>query len=214
MLERRLVIFAVVAEIWAVTIGWNPVFPASTFYPRTPLTDALAKLPGRVEGIGPPLFPNTNAIFGIEDVRFHDPMVPARYVHAMGLDDRDYYIKWNEVHDELDARWIVTADGRVTANPRAKPRFWSDDAAVTISAASPTDYTLTIDATKPAHIMSSVGWARGWTPSREGVFVNFDVPAGHHVVRVHYAPLHLYLAFAISLATVLALAAYIIRARV
>jgi len=85
---------------------------------------------------------------------------------------------------------------------------------VTIGAASPTDYTLVIDAPKRARIMSSVGWARGWTPSRKGVFVNFDVPAGHHVVRVRYAPLHLYLAFAISLATVLALAAYIIRARV
>ena len=213
-LERRLVIFAVVAEIWLVTIGWNPVFPASTLYPRTTLTDALTKSPGRVEGLGPVLFPNTNAIFGIEDVRFHDPMVPARYVHAMGLNDRDYYIKWDRVPDELNARWILTADGRMLANPRAKPRFYSDDAVVVINTASPTDYTLTIDAPRFAHIMSSVGWARGWTPSREGVFVNFDVPAGHHVVRVRYRPVHIYLAFGIALATALALAAYIIRARV
>ena len=47
-----------------------------------------------------------------------------------------------------------------------------------------------------------------------GVFVNFDVAAGHHVVRVHYAPLHIYIAFGIALATALALAASIIRARV
>ncbi len=214
MFYRRLVVFAVVFEIWAVTIGWNPSFPATTFYPRTPLTATLENAPGRVEGLGPVLFPNTNAIFGIEDVRFHDPMVPARYVHAMGLNDRDYYIKWTQVHDELDTRWVLTADGKMTANPNAKPRFYSDDAAVTITKASPTDYTLVIDAPRNARIMSSVGWARGWTPSREGVFVNFDVPAGHHVVRVRYAPLHIYLAFGIALATAAALAAYIIRARV
>ena len=209
-----LVALAVTAEIWLVTIGWNPVFPASTLYPRTPLIDAVSKLHGRVAGIGPVLFPNTNAIFGIEDVRFHDPMVPARYVHAMGLTDRDYYIKWDKVPDELNARWILTPDGRVTENPRAKPRFYSNDAVVTVTAATPTDYALVIDAPKPARILSSVGWARGWTPSREGVFVNFDVPAGHHVVRVRYAPRHIYAAFAIALATMAALAAYIIRARV
>ena len=105
------------------------------------------------------------------------------------------------------------AEGPYTVR-RAKPRFYSDDAIVKITTAAPTDYALVIDAPKRAHIMSSVGWARGWTPSRQGVFVNFDVPAGHHVVRVHYAPLHIYAAFAVALATVAALAAYIIRARV
>jgi hypothetical protein len=213
-LQRRLVVFAVVAEIWAVTIGWNPIFPARTLYPRTPLIDAVSTLRGRIVGLGPVLFPNTNAMFGIEDVRFHDPMVPARYVHAMGLTTTDYYIKWDKVHDELNTRWVLTADGALHENPHAKPRFYSDDAVVTIDKAAPTDYTLTIDAPKPAHIMSSVGWARGWTPSKPGVFVNFDVPAGHHVVRVHYAPLHIYAAFLIAMATAAALAAYIIRARV
>src|SRR5262249_49303420 len=212
-LEKRLIVFAVIAEIWLVTIGWNPVLPASTLYPRTPLIDAGAKpRRRRLVGLGPVLFPNTNAIFGIEDVRFHDPMVPARYVHAIGLTDRDYYIKWDDVHAELNTRWVLTADGQLRENPQAKPRFYSDDAGVSITPAAPTGYTLVIDAPKPAHISSSVGWARGWTPSREGVFVNFDVPAGHQVVRVRYMPLHIYAAFAIALATVAALAAYIIRA--
>lgn len=214
----KLAIFAVVAEIWAVTIGWNPIFPARTLYPRTPLVDAALRVHrpslDRVVGLGPVLFPNTNAIFGIEDVRFHDPMVPARYVHAMALNTSDYYVKWDRVPDELNTRWVLTADGRLNENPRAKPRFYSDDAIVTITTVTPTDYTLVIDAPMKAHVRSSVGWARGWTPSDQGVFVNFDVPAGHHVVRVHYVPLHIYAAFAIALATVVALAAYIIRARV
>jgi hypothetical protein len=225
---RVLVVPAVLAEIWIVTIGWNPTRPASTFYPRTPLVDAASKTEGRVASVGGTLFPNTNAIFGIEDVRFHDPMVPARYVHAMGLHDREYYVKWPRVVDELNARWVLTdpgvdapyalrydgPDGRMYENPNAKPRFWSDEAAVTITRAAPTRYTLTIDAPKPAAIRSSVGWARGWTPSKPGVFVGFDVPAGRHVVDVRYRPLHIYAAFALSLATIAALAAYIIRARV
>ena len=216
---------AVTVEICAVTIGWNPVRPASTFYPRTPLIDAVTGVRGQVVGIGPVLFPNTNVIFGIEDVRFHDPMVPARYVQAMGLNASDYYVKWTEAKD---FRWVLTEpgrnapyvlrydgpDGRLYENPQAKPRFYSDDAVVTITSATATDYTLVVEAAKPARIMSTVGWARGWAPSKPGVFVSFDVPAGHHVVRVRYRPLHIYAAFAVALATALALAAYIIRARV
>jgi len=124
-------------------------------------------------------------------------------------------------------------DGRLYENPQAKPRFYSDDAVVTITSATPADYTLVVEAAKPARIMSTVGWARGWRvsgapaspPAAAGrrlasrrdagaPFVEFDVPAGHHVVRVRYRPLHIYAAFAVALATALALAAYIIRARV
>jgi hypothetical protein len=219
------VLAAVTVEIWAVTIGWNPVRPASTFYPRTPLIDAVTRVRGQVVGIGSVLFPNTNVIFGIEDARFHDPMVPARYVQAMSLDASGYYVKWT---DSRDFRWVLTdpgkdapyvlrydgPDGRLYENPRGRGRFYSDDAVVAVTVATPTDYTLVIDAAKPARIMSTVGWARGWVPSKPGVFVNFDVPAGHHVIRVRYRPLHIYAAFAIALATALALAAYIIRARV
>src|SRR5205814_7029659 len=97
---------------WVVTIGWNPIFPAETLFPRTPLIDAITRARGRVVGLGSILFPNTNAIFGIEDVRFHDAMVPARYVHAMGLDTSGYYMKWNRVDDRLGARWVLTDPGR------------------------------------------------------------------------------------------------------
>jgi uncharacterized membrane protein YfhO len=118
-------------------------------------------------------------------------------------------------------------DGRLYENPRGKARFYSDDAIVTVTTATPTDYTLVIDAAKPARIMSTVGNARGWRTDvgrasarrvrraeARPTFVEFDVPAGHHVIRVRYRPLHIYAAFAIALATALALAAYIIRARV
>src|SRR5207248_1695739 len=83
-----LLVVAVIAEMWPLTIGWNSAFPMNTFYPRTPLVDAVLRYhhPGfdRVAGIGNVLFPNTNAMFGIEDARIHDPMEPASYVRFIG----------------------------------------------------------------------------------------------------------------------------------
>ena len=98
-LASLLLVAAVIAEMWPLTIGWNSAFPIDTFYPRTPLIDAVLRhhRPGfdRVAGIGNVLFPNTNAMFGIEDARIHDPMEPARYVHFIGgAITHDYYKKW------------------------------------------------------------------------------------------------------------------------
>ena len=69
------------------------LLPAHAAHRRRP---ALSP-PGfdRVAGIGGVLFPNTNAMFGIEDARIHDPMEPARYVHFIGgWISHDYYKKW------------------------------------------------------------------------------------------------------------------------
>ena len=36
-----LLVAAVIAEMWPLTIGWNSPFPINSFYPRTPLIDAV-----------------------------------------------------------------------------------------------------------------------------------------------------------------------------
>src|SRR5207302_561894 len=36
-----LLVAAVIAEMWPLTIGWNSPFPINSFYPRTPLIDRL-----------------------------------------------------------------------------------------------------------------------------------------------------------------------------
>jgi hypothetical protein len=172
-----------------LTIGWNSAFPIETFYPRTPLIDAVLRhhRPGfdRMAGIGNVLFPNTNAIFGIEDARIHDPMEPARYVHFIGgAISHDYYKKWldesSPLLDRLNVRWLMTEphheltdttryvlryagpDGRLYENRHAMPRFFAEDARVNITSAAADAYTLDIDAAKPTIVMSSVGASRSW----------------------------------------------------
>jgi len=190
-----LLVAAVIAEMWPLTIGWNSAFPKATFYPRTPLIDAVLRnhRPGfdRVAGIGGVLFPNTNAMFGIEDARIHDPMEPARYVHLLDASiTHDYYKKWLDestpLLDRLNVRWMMTdpgreltdstryvlryagADGRLYENLHVLPRFFGAGAVVRIVSATGDSYTLDIDAAKPALVVSSVGWSRWWRADNAG----------------------------------------------
>jgi hypothetical protein len=190
-----LLVAAVIAEMWPLTIGWNSPFPKSTFYPRTPLIEAVLRNhhPGfdRVAGIGGVLFPNTNAMFGIEDVRVHDPMEPARYVHLLGSAiTTDYYKKWTDAAspllDRLNARWVMTepgheltdtsgyqlryagSDGMLYENLHVQPRFFADGARVQIVSASSDAYVLDIDAPTSTLISSSVGWSRWWRADAAG----------------------------------------------
>ena len=201
-----LLVAAVIAEMWPLTIGWNSAFPIETFYPRTPLIDAVLQhhRPGldRVAGIGNVLFPNTNAIFGIEDARIHDPMEPARYVHFIGgAISHDYYKKWvdesSPLLDRLNVRWLMTesnhelantsrfvlryagSDGRLYENLHAMPRFFADSARVTTTSATGDSYTLDVDAARPATIMSSVGDSPWWKVSCR---------SGDQEVRCHREP--------------------------
>jgi len=149
---------AVIAELWTACDGWNPTLPATLMYPTTPL---LAKLedfqrawpraPFRVAGLGPAFFPNAHALFGVEDVRVHDPMANGRYVGFLrttfGLNTDDYFMKWEDpdtrVLDLTNVRYIVTdaryamadrdryalvyegKDGRIWENRDVLPRFWA-----------------------------------------------------------------------------------------
>jgi len=187
-----LLVAAVIAEMWPLTIGWNAPFPLSTFYPRTPLIDAVLRhhRPGfdRVAGIGNVLFPNANAIFGIEDARIHDPMEPASYVHFISSEiTHDYYKKWVDAAtpllDRLNVRWVMAEpnreltdtsryvlrytgpDGRLYENLHVTPRFFADGARVTITAARGDAYTLDVDAAKETVIQTSIGASRWWTLS-------------------------------------------------
>lgn len=112
----------VIAELWTAAYGWNPVLPAETMYPRTPLIARLqellaaAKKPSRIAGFGPALFPNAHAIFGFEDVRAHDPMSNGRYFGLLrlntGMNTADYFAKWENADapllDYLNVRYVVT----------------------------------------------------------------------------------------------------------
>jgi hypothetical protein len=241
-----LLVAAVVAEMWPLTIGWNSAFPIETLYARTPLIDAVLRYHrtgfDRVAGIGNVLFPNTNAMFGIEDARVHDPMEPARYVRFVGdWISHDYYKKWNDdstpMLDRLNVRWLMTEpnreltdtsryvlryagpDGRLYENLHVKPRFFADGARVTITSARGDAYTLDVDAATNTIVRSSVGWSRWWRVSNapandDGPFLAFAVPAGHTIVEVRYADTSFRIASLIALLTAAALLCLMIRARV
>jgi hypothetical protein len=152
--NRVLIGVAILAEIWLVTWHWNPVRPLDTFYPRTPLVDALVRVRSsdfRIAGIGEALFPNTNMLFGLADARTHDPMANGRYVGLVrlvtrGFDPTRYYAKWNDADtpllDYLNVRWVATTpgveldrtryrlaydgpDGRMFENTHVLPRFFA-----------------------------------------------------------------------------------------
>ena len=149
---------AIVGEIWSATAGWNPVVSASEMYKPTPLIDSLTALrdkqpaasPFRIVGLGPMFFPNVAAIYGLEDIRAHDPMSNARYLGMLrvlsGYQTEDYFPRWTNtdtrVLDYLNVRYVLTPpkaaladtqryglvydgrDGRIFENHDVLPRFF------------------------------------------------------------------------------------------
>ncbi len=132
---------------------WNPVLLPRELYRPTPLIAAMQQLqaretaPFRILGTGGMLYPNVGAMYGLEDVRVHDPMADARYVDFLAgqvlWNSNDYYAKWNDtstpVLDFLNVKYVLTTDalgdaryeqlyagrdGRIYANRDVLPRFF------------------------------------------------------------------------------------------
>ena len=151
---------AVIFELWSVTRLWNPPFPDETMFPRTPLIQAYEALKQkhppssfRVIGIAAMVYPNTNAFFGLEEARAHDPMSNDRYMGFLGLTaglktGPAYYHPWYEDNeasalDFLNVRYMVQdpyfrvpdperwkvvyegIDGKIFENARVLPRFFA-----------------------------------------------------------------------------------------
>ena len=120
-------------ELWRAMRGWNPMVPGRLMYPRTPLITKLLDLkashpandPFRIVGAGAAFFPNISAIYGIEDVRAHDPMANGRYLGILrvltGYDTEDYFAKWENIGtgvlDFLNVKYIVTGRGADLKDP-------------------------------------------------------------------------------------------------
>ena len=152
---------AVIFELWSVTRGWNPPFPAEMMYRRTPFIEKLQALrdaapknaPFRVVGVGANVFPNTNAVFGLEDVRAHDPMSYDRYMGFLRLTAEyktgtENYHAWFDmpeysVLDFLNVRYLMqdpdfrkpdperwalvyqSKEGEIYENKHFLPRFYA-----------------------------------------------------------------------------------------
>jgi hypothetical protein len=150
-----LVLFAALT-FWELSIAlghWNPVVMPRELYRPTPLIAAMQRLqagettPFRILGTGGMLYPNAGAMYGLEDVRVHDPMADARYVGFLAgqvaWNPKEYYAKWSDtatpVLDFLNVKYVLTTDafadaryallyagrdGRIYANRNVLPRFF------------------------------------------------------------------------------------------
>ena len=119
-IAAMLLLTAIVAELWIATRAWNPNIRASMMYPTTPLITELKKLsprePYRIVGGGPAFFVNVPAVFGLEDVRAHDPdgerPLPRRSSASFGdYDTAQYFAKWENFEtlllDYLNVKYVV-----------------------------------------------------------------------------------------------------------
>lgn len=135
-------------ELFLAMRTWNTIAQPRELYPRTPLLAAIPRDGTRIAGLGGQLYPNTNAMFGLDDVRVHDPMAWNPYVQfltkTIGWNASDYYAKWNDADtpllDYLNVRYVIAdrelpspryrplyagRDGRVYENTTALPRFFA-----------------------------------------------------------------------------------------
>ena len=294
VLVLMLVLFA---EHESVLGDWNAVLPASKMYRPTPLVRELVRLkvaapinaPFRIVGYAADFFPNLATMYGLEDIRAHDPMESFRYVGMLalvaGYRTDSYFAMWpnttTRLLDYLNVRYYVIGpgrtleaprftmvydgpDGRIFENHDVLPRFFATrsvavewdvkrfvawlaanndwahvavlenlsitndamradliaphagpDATVSITSASPVNYSMRVVAPRQTLIASSIPWWPGWrvqvdgkriTPLRiNGAFVGFLVGPGTHDVHVRYVPLSFRVGLLLSLGTLIVL---------
>jgi hypothetical protein len=148
-----------VLDLWSFGYPWNPVLPQKLLYPSTPLIERLSAEqraadqgtapPFRIAATGPTLFPNSPAMYGLEDIRSHDPMSYGRTLGALrvftGYSSFDYFGVLKRFEDPfinyLNVKYLVTMkreeytsdrfalvydgpDGRIYQNRDWLPRFY------------------------------------------------------------------------------------------
>jgi hypothetical protein len=154
-----LLLAAVTIELFSFGRMRPTPLPEHTLYPETPLTLKLRELaakqpknePFRIAGLHAQLFPNTAAIYGLEDVRAHDPMANARYLGFLKLTANysvwEYFGVFADPHkpvfDFLNVKYLILdramqnedpqryatvydgRDGKILENLYALPRFFA-----------------------------------------------------------------------------------------
>jgi hypothetical protein len=136
-LPRLALLAVVIADLFLVGRDRSMPLPERMLYPKTPMIAKLQELaartpknePFRITGIGPQFFPNLNAIYGLEDIRAHDPMSNARYLAFLKLtadyEPWNYFAFLNDpnksVFDFLNVRYVALSPGAPIADPERYP---------------------------------------------------------------------------------------------
>jgi hypothetical protein len=136
-----LVLVVTIGDSWRVLRDWNPTLPAHTMYRQTPMIRRLIALrnesasPFRIVGYGSVVFPNIAAMYGLEDVRTHDPMAGGRYLALLqvvaGVDRSAYFAMWwnrtTSLLDYLNAKYYVMSPGNELDGPRFRLIYDAND---------------------------------------------------------------------------------------
>jgi len=165
--SKRLTVVAPVLLLASISVDllqwdlrWNPPVPSEMVYPETPLVRALVEkqrspdkdeiLPFRIAAPTSTFFPNAAGVFGLEDIRSHDPMAFGRYLGALrvftGYSSDEYFGMLRHFDDPfvdyLNVRYVMTGvheslthpkfqqiydgpDGKLYRNLEALPRFYA-----------------------------------------------------------------------------------------
>jgi hypothetical protein len=156
-----LLLVAVIAELFAAGRARPTPLHERALYPVTPVIAKLQELakqqpprdPIRITGFHAQFFPNANAVYGLEDIRAHDPMANARYLGFLKL-TADYSVGQyfgvfmdpsRSVFDYLNVKYVTvdrhfpaaafdparytlvheSRDGRIYENRGVLPRFFA-----------------------------------------------------------------------------------------
>jgi hypothetical protein len=148
----------VVFEMWTMGRDFNAPTSSALLYPRTPIISKLQELkaasrePFRILGHGAMIFQNTPGMYGLEDMRAHDPpMANSQYLNFLaktseyGVEDYIQMLHNLDTHviDFLNVKYVVTdvqdhandlvryrpvyegPDGRIFENTSVLPRFFA-----------------------------------------------------------------------------------------
>jgi hypothetical protein len=213
---------ATVVELFALNTGFNALVPAKYFRPELPIVEALRARaphePYRVAGFDWTFLPNASAQYGLEDIRGSDPMSLYAYTEFLKpltrrdpTTDLDRLVVVDDPRlDFLGVRFLMAEpgrsfgppwtlvysgpDGTLFENARARPRFFAEGARIATEQPRPGQYVVSIEASRPVLVESSVPAAPGWrlvprpVEVVHGAFVGFRVPAGRSRVELAYKP--------------------------
>jgi hypothetical protein len=111
--------------------------PPGELAPDTPLLRFLRDRPGpfRVVGQGTALFPGSNVLARLEDVRTHDPAERRDYVEFLdrtaGYRPTDYFKRIANLNapslDFLNVKYLIAAPGRASPGPKWRPVYSGAD---------------------------------------------------------------------------------------
>jgi hypothetical protein len=156
---RWILLVCVVGELFHVGRDRAMPLPHRMLYPPTPIIRKLQALaaeqpknqPFRFAGISAQFFPNLSVMYGLEDIRAHDPMSNARYLAFLKLtadyEPWNYFAFLNDpykpVYDFLNVKYVVVnpytaladpqrfavvyngKDGQILENRNVLPRFFA-----------------------------------------------------------------------------------------